>query len=731
MLEPGSTPQPCRSDAGADSAALTASPALHQQAARGWTERLTFFVSTGLLIELVTGIWIFVAPFSVISQLTVLAHGIAGVSLLAPFAVYQVRHFRAWADQTLSVVKLLGYAAMGLTIVCMLSGVWVSVEALFGRRMSGWADQVHLVSGLATAAVVLVHLCLAFARRREHLRRIDGFVRRWRRGGIFAVGATAGVYALVGLVATLLPQPPVSMPLPADYSLPEYAQKFDEYRGSPFAPTYARTSTGGLINPAVLSGSASCGTSGCHEQILAEWEPSAHRFSAMNPPFQAVQKAFAHDRSPAETRYCAGCHDPISLFAGAKDIHNLSLSAPGMQEGNSCIVCHSISHVDQRGNADYVLTPPTRYLGESRSGVAKRVADFLIRAYPRQHLADYDRNILRTPEFCGACHKQFIPEALNRFGANPAQNQFDEWRKSHWVDATSPGKSLSCRDCHMRLVHDSRDPGAGEAADLRRSSSDGTHRHHGTVATNLFMPDVLKLPHRDEQHRLTTAWIKGETVIPEIAHLWPAGPVAAVELVAPANAQPGATVELTAVVKNRKSGHNFITGPLDFLRSWIHLTVLDASGTIVAEWGGIDPATREILDEPGRIHTAGRPRDAGTLVLEGLPVDEAGKPLVKHELWRKAGGTGNRVIFPGYADKQVYRFTVPSEARGPLTVKADLNFRRYRQEFLNLVVPEMERESGVFQPTITKHSTSCEIVIAPTAGSARVTAAPTDGASSP
>ena len=708
-------------DPSASSGTAPSSPAtspLLQQAAVGWTARLTFVVLLGLAVETVTGLWILLAPFSVASQLAVLAHGVAGLLMLGPYAVYQVRHLRDWREQTLSVVKLIGYAAMVLTLTCMASGLVVTVEALFGRRRSTLWDQVHLVSGLAVAVVIVVHLIFAFARRREHLNRFAGFTRRFRRGWVAGTVTLLGLYAIVVLVAARLPRVPVDLPVPAGYSLPEYAQKFAEYRGNPFAPTYARTASGRLINPAVLANSTSCGTAGCHEQVLAEWEPSAHRFSAMNPPFQAVQKNFAHDRSPADTRYCAGCHDPISLFAGAKDIQNQSLSSPGTQEGSSCVVCHSISHVDQRGNADYVLTPPTQYLGESRQGIAKRVSDFLIRAYPQQHLADYDRNILRTPEFCGACHKQFIPEALNRFGVSPSQNQFDEWRKSHWFDEGHPDKTLSCRDCHMRLVPNSRDPGAGEAGDLRRSASDGSHRHHGMIATNLFMPAVLKLPHWEEQKRLTEEWMKGETVIPEIADLWPGGPVAPIEILAPAAVAPGQVLELPVIVKNRKAGHNFITGPLDFLRAWVHLTIRDADGTLLAEWGGIDPVTRDIFDEPGVLHKPGRPRDAGTLVLEGVPLDEAGKEITRHDLWRKAGGSGNRVVFPRYADKQVYRFTVPPRVRGPLKVAADLNGRRYRQEFLNLVVPTMERDSGVFQPTVTMSSATSMIAMSAEAGTA-------------
>lgn len=699
---------------------------LLQQVVTGWTSRLTFIVILGLVIETVTGLWVLFAPFSVVSQLLVLAHGVAGLLLTGPYAVYQLRHYRDWGMQTLSVVKLIGYAAMALTVTCMASGIVVTAQAMFGRRLSPRWDQIHLVTGLATAVLILLHLVFSYSRRRANLRRIEGFGRRLRRHWTAVAAGAGALYVVAVLVASRWAGAPVDLPLPAGYSLPQDAQKFAEYRGSVFAPTYARTASGGLINPAVLGNSASCGTAGCHEQILAEWEPSAHRFSAMNPPFRAVQKNFAHDRGAADTRYCAGCHDPISLFAGAKDVTNVSLSAPGMQEGSSCAVCHSISQVDQRGNADYVVTPPTKYIGELDLGWSKRVSDFLIRAYPRQHLADYNRNILRTPEFCGACHKQFIPEALNRFGVSPSQNQFDEWRQSHWFHEDEPAKSLSCRDCHMRLVPNSTDPGAGEARDIRRAANDGAHRHHGLIGTNLFMPEVLKLPHWQEQRRLTEAWIKGETVLPEIAKLWPAGPVASIELIAPPTAAPGAPIEVQVVVKNRKAGHQFTTGPLDFIRSWIHFTVKDATGAVLAEWGGIDPVTRDILDEPGVLHTAGRPRDEGTMVLEGVPLDSDGKPLVRHDLWRKAGGRGQRVIFPGHADKQSYRFQAPATTRGPLSLTADLDYRRYRQEFLNLVAPDMERESGVYQPTVTGDSATCRIELV--AASAPPPATATNGA---
>lgn len=679
-----------------------------ERALLGWRSWLAVLVVALLAALAISGLWMYLAPFSMASQLLVLLHAALGLTLVLPFAIYSARHLKGWWSQRLTAEKLLGYALLGLGTASIVSGLVLTAQAAFGRRITELWDLIHLVGGFAVAALLVLHITLAYFRRRsrsapwpEYTHAVRGFTAR----NALVVGALA---VLVGGAATLWPARPTTLPLPDGYTLPAYSQQFDEYRGSPFAPTYARTVEGTLIDPDVLSGSASCGTSRCHEQILAEWEPSAHRFAAMNPPFQAVQKNFAADREPAETRYCAGCHDPISLFAGAKDIHTLDLSAPGMQEGVSCAACHSISEVDERGNADYVLTPPNEYLWTANEGPRKAVSDFLIRAYPRQHLADYDRNILRTPEFCGTCHKQFIPEALNRFGMSPGQNQYDEWKESHW-NSDDVTTDLSCRDCHMRLVPDSADPGRGEGGDDRRTPDDDAHRHHGTIATNMFMPELLKLPNWEEQVALTVEWIQGQTVIPEIADVWPEGPVASVEILAPPSVEPGAEIALRAIVTNRKAGHNFTTGPLDFMQSWIHLRAVDADGRLVAEYGALDPDTRYVLDGDGRPHEIGNPRDEGTLMLEGMPLDEFGDKLLEHELWRKAGGVGQRVIFPRYTDTQVYRFEIPSDARGPITITADLNFRRYRQDFLDRVVPGMEDEWGVRQRVVTHNSATATV----------------------
>jgi len=658
-------------------------------------------VTLGLLVISGTGLWVLLADFGTISQISLLVHVGLGLIITVPTLIYLWKHLMTWISQIMNPVKLLGLLLLVAVLFAMGSGLVVAYFSWFGLRLPPTWDYIHFVSSLGTMALLLLHLLFALYRRRHLLPKMPRLRHAVTRFAAVQLLGLAAVAAVLALITPTLPRIPGVMPVPEDYALASYAQQFDEYRGNPFAPTYAKTQGNTLIDPALLSGSESCGSSGCHAQILAEWQPSAHRFSAMNPPFQAVQRNFAHERGPEETRYCAGCHDPISLFAGAKSIQNMDLSAPGMQEGTSCVACHAISRVDKRGNADYTLTPPRKYLWEHGSGWLKRLSDFLIRAYPHQHLADYDRNILREPEFCGACHKQFIPEALNRFGMSPGQNQFDEWARSHW-NSDDPKSELSCRDCHMRLVRDSLDPGRGEAGDRHRDGGDRRHRHHGFVATNFVMPELLQLPGWENHVALTMDWVQGKTVIDEIRHIWPDGPTVDLQIMCADEVDQGGEAVIRVLIENRKVGHNFTTGPLDFLRAWVHLEVRDGTGNLLQEWGGIDPATGRIEDTSGVLHVVGNPRSEGTAVYEGVPLDETGEPLRKHQLWKKAGGKGQRIIFPKYSDQHSYRFRVPAAVQGPLTIEASLDFKRYRQEFLDLVFPDDAELRRALQQTATK-----------------------------
>ena len=121
---------------------------------------------------------------------------------------------------------------------------------------------MHLISGIATAVLIVVHVPLAFVRRRQVFRKIPALASGWRRfitATVTLTGTTAGALIAASIA---WPNPAVEFPPPEGYGLPSFTQQYDEYRGNPFAPTYARTESGMLVDPDVLSGSNSCGTSG-------------------------------------------------------------------------------------------------------------------------------------------------------------------------------------------------------------------------------------------------------------------------------------------------------------------------------------------------------------------------------------------------------------------------------------------------------------------------------------
>ena len=469
----------------------------------------------------VSGVWILVDPRTKAGQMQVLVHTVAGLAALVPWAWYQVPHFlRTWR-KPLSHHLVLGWASGVVLLAAMVSGVWVTAEAALGTRMTPLWHQVHLATGLASLALVLSHGLVAALKPRGGFTTPSSSRAWWKSAGAAAAGL--GIAAAAG----------AAMATPStDAAFPEgYRRPFGD---SPFAPSLARTASGGAVNQEVLAGSASCGTSGCHEQIVEEWGPSAHRWASRSKFFQAIQHAMAGNNGPESTRYCAGCHDPIALFSGAKNLYDEDLSSPGADEGVSCAACHSITRTDVRGNADYTLSAPAPYLFEKGYGAAEGtpfLARFLIRAAPASHRESYDRPLLKTPELCGACHKQFIDKEVNGVGWVQLQNQYDNWRKSHWFvaagegadAAADPRKTVTCRECHMRLT-DSLDPAAGDPSDYNRSAVDGKHRNHRFIGANQWMPRLHGLPGADEQVRLTEEWLRGKTAVPEIAVKWASGP---------------------------------------------------------------------------------------------------------------------------------------------------------------------------------------------------------------
>lgn len=452
----------------------------------GWSTALARAAAAILLFELVSGLAITFGPFRPAMEWGLLLHTVAGVITIAPLAWYFVRHWKDYSDQALSDVLLLGYVGIGALAVCLLSGLLVTGQALLGVRTSPWLRYAHLISTFLTLAASVPHILIAWLRRRrtESSRGAAAWL------GVGAAATVAGV-SLVAALTLAYSGTKYRNQFPSDYS---YA--FGKNR--PFAPSLAHTATNGAFDPQSLAGSETCGASGCHTQIYNEWKTSAHRYAAMDPIFQGIQNVMAKQNGPESTRYCGGCHDPISLFSGTKNIFVEKLTgAQGYNEGISCLSCHSIQKTDIQGNANYTMWQPTGYLWQwspdhSLGAVAR---NFLIRAWPSQHNR-LSKRMYKKPEYCAACHKQFIDQEVNRVGWVQLQNQYDNWAASHWNHKGDARTTVECRECHMPLV-DSTDPAAGDSMDYNRSPDDHKHRSHRFLAANNFVPALLHLEGAD------------------------------------------------------------------------------------------------------------------------------------------------------------------------------------------------------------------------------------------
>lgn len=79
--------------------------------------------------------------------------------------------------------------------------------------------------------------------------------------------------------------------------------------------------------------------------------------------------------------------------------------------------------------------------------------------------------------------------------------------------------------------------------------------------------------------------------------------------------------------------------------------------------------------------------EPGSFAFKAEPVDRYGNLIDRHNLWEMVGVRYKRALFPGYADRARYTFTVPHEAR-QLHVKARLCYRKVNQFLLNFLFSE-------------------------------------------
>ena len=648
----------------------------------GWAGRLPRLVA-GLSIGLfVTGLSVRVLAFGAFVQWTLLVHVVVGLAALVPMAIYVARHAGFYRREGRPMPKALGsltFLALALTVG---TGLWVTIRALLGRRVSPTDRVLHLAVAIAVVALALAHLVPVWLRRPQRTADVPPFLAA-RRGYVAAALSLALVLVLLASPGALLHGGPATQgAFPPGYATSGAA-------GRPFAPALATTESGRPAGLAALSGSMACGSSGCHPAIYREWEVSAHRWSGRDVVFRKVADQVSARAGRDSLRSCSGCHQPVALLSAA--------SGPAaIEEGVSCVACHSI-RAEVPAGTGYVLRTPARYLFEGASGAGAFVSSFLIRAYPDQHRRSFGSATERAPELCASCHRQAVSEPAGSMALVRIQTQYDQWLASRWGRGAS---RVECRECHMPLL-EGYDAVVGTGRGAR--DAEGKHRSHRFLGANGAMPVLLGIPGGEVQATMTEQWLHGEYPIPEIADRWDKGPIVTLALQAPETAVAGQPVELQATVSSRKVGHAYPTGALDLSQAWLEIEARDPSGKVVFSSGELD--ARQSL-EPGAIvfgeSAPAEPDAAPRAERASLKVSPALAP----------GGTATQSFgfscpgSPGRA-ASLKKIHVPLSAAGFLSVTARLRYRKLDPGLLEAALPG----KGTAAPVVDLARASARIAV--------------------
>ena len=449
---------------------------------------------------------------------------------------------------------------------------------------------------------------------------------------------------------------------------------------SPFLPSNAMTANGQFINPRSVLTAEYCGR--CHQESYHQWRQSVHSNSFRQPWYLKNVNMLIDEKGVQFSRHCEGCHNPIALFSGDLS-QGMPMKRPFEQEGITCSVCHAIRSTDTTGTGSYVMGTPAVLVDEHGAPITHPVSDSEILAHLDRHKQAVMRPLLKTAEFCAACHKATITRSLDDYKFQRAFTVYDEWQGASFTkqsplpfyrkDAVS-----TCQTCHMP-----RQPLSANAQDA--GAKDGTLVSHRWLGGNSLNAAYYKF---EEQSQKLVDFLKngpdGKGVLNiDIFSLEKESPASNDD--SPATAQiapvgltnfslsPNDTLIADVVIQNKGIGHSLIPEQRDFYESWVDFTVKDSSGKIITESGFIKPDGN--LDPSAHSFT-------------NRLVNIKGELNDLHQIWHNRVLAYNNTIQSGRSQLVRYRFRLPKTSAGPITITATVKYRRFNQHFLDYAMDE-------------------------------------------
>lgn len=453
----------------------------------------------------------------------------------------------------------------------------------------------------------------------------------------------------------------------------EYKSWIDEtydYRfgnDKPFSPSNATTFDGKFIKGEDFISSSRCAE--CHTDMHPQWNQSAHRNSFREPFYQKNVTDLIRQKNIAFTRHCESCHNPAALFSGALTDKPQFKDRPFDNEGVSCIACHSIDSVSGKGIGGYTMGQPALMQKADGTKIVQATNQEILNNID-DHKRAMMRDVLKTPEFCGACHKSQVPHELNDYKFLRAFAVADELQTSSF-SKESPHpfyvrNKETCNTCHMQDV---------QAKNFDVSAKNGMIASHRWAAANTAIPTFFGYKEQVEE---VTKFLQDDKMGVDIFALSVKSEGKSKEkLIAPVNRKDfkikaGDTLTADVVVTNKNIGHSFPPELRDFYEAYIEFCVVDANGKEIFKSGYMKPDGT--LDETAHAYKTHL-------------VKEDGSYNDLHFIWKTKVVAYNLAIPSGRSDLARYKFTVPQDLNGgQLKLVAKLQYRRFTRVFSDYVL---------------------------------------------
>ncbi len=475
--------------------------------------------------------------------------------------------------------------------------------------------------------------------------------------------------------------------------------------------------------------SKSCGVQGCHPDIYAQWNSSAHHLSSFNN--QWYRKAIEYMQEVGgvkSSKWCGGCHDMAVLLTEdpknpSKSRFDVPIAAhdvteakyPESHAGIGCAVCHSIVHVKSTmGNSDYMADyPPMHKYIITDNSVAKSMQKFLTRLAPEPHKKTFLRPIHtdQTAKFCSSCHKVHLDVPVNGYRWFRGFNDYDSWQGSGVSGfgavsfyypsdpKTNQPAFKKCADCHMPntpsqdagnfggQVHSHRFPGANTALPTAYHDPVQMETTVKFLQDKALSIDIFALRRQKAGEKTPkptgagpSPGRKAPTETPQAASLNgdDNGPITAA-----ANASK-VEETLTAPLNRGGAGAALRRGENPLVEVVVRTLKLGHAfpgGTIDAVdcWVELEAKdeTGRVFYHSGKLQWPDGPVEEGAEKYRSLLVDGHSNPIFRRNAWAGRSVVYAKVIPPGAADAVHFRLPVPKDCGKTVTLTAKLNYRKF------------------------------------------------------